>query len=340
MKKLTAILLCILCIVLSVAVTASAEGGMLEKISSIIGLESDDDIGYGIFYDSNKTASGVTGIIYEPRPTVTIRAAGTYTVTEDIPLSFDYEFVCWLDKETGKTYRAGDKYYVNGQKTLYAVWTEKTDGLWKPIRVFVTAFEAFKRSFQSFIGVFTVKSEVDPTADLKDDSLFSLDELMYDKSYALAKDSRTFEFKVKLVDGVPYESFSRTEDIYIGGYVTKDEKTVIVDMTDAQGNVLKDKDGNPMKTEKIVFENNLHNPEKYSALYESKGYNAADEAKDDIVDGYQIIRVTITDGAPDAFSNAYIAFELPQGILRYKAADGLLRANKAYKYRVLTPVTF
>lgn len=339
MKKLTAILLCILCIVSSVAVTASAEGGMIEKISSIIGLETDDNIGYGIFYDSNKTASGVTGIIYEPRPTVTIRDAGTYTITDDIPLAFDYEFVCWLDKETGKTYRAGDKYYVNGQKTLYAVWTEKTDGLWKPIRVLVTAFEALKRGFQSFIGVFTVKSEADPTTDLKDDSLFSLDELMYDKEYVLAKDSRTFEFKVKLVDGIPYESFSRTEDIYIGGYVTKDEKVEIGYLTDANGDLVYDSLGRPIEVEKIVFENNLHNPEKYSALYESKGYNAADEANDDIVDGYQIIRVTITDGAPDAFSNTYIAFELPQGILRYKA-DGQLRANKAYSYRVLTPVTF
>ena len=62
MKKLTAILLCILCIFSSVAVTASAEDGIIEKLSSIIGLESDDNIGYGIIYDSNKTASGVTGI--------------------------------------------------------------------------------------------------------------------------------------------------------------------------------------------------------------------------------------------------------------------------------------
>ena len=260
MKKLTAILLCILCIFSSVAVTASAEDGIIEKLSSIIGLESDDNIGYGIIYDSNKTASGVTGIIYEPRPTVTIRDAGTYTITEDIPLAFDYEFVCWMDKETGKTYRAGDKYYVNGQKTLYAVWTEKTDGLWKPIRVFVTAFEAFKRSIQSFVGVFTVKTEADPTAELKDDSLFSVDELMYDKEFAYAKDSRTFEFKVKLVDGTPYESFSRTENVYIGGYVTKDEKVGLGYLTDAEGNIIKDSFNNPIEVEKVYFELNLHNP--------------------------------------------------------------------------------
>ena len=332
MKKLTAILLCIFCIISSVAVSASAEGGIIEKISSIIGLESDDNIGYGIMYDSNKLASGVTGVIYEPRPTVRIKNVGTYTITDDIPLAFDYEFVCWLDKETGKTYRAGDKYYVNGQKTLYAVWTEKTDGLWKPIRVFVTALNALKRSFQSFIGVFTVKSEADPTVGLGDENLFALDNLMQDKDFAYAQDSRTFEFRVKLVDGKPYESFSRTENIYIGGYVTKDEKTVIVDMKDENGNIF--------KGEKIIYENVLHNPEKYSALYESKGYNAADEKNDDIDGEYQIVRVTITDGAPDAYSNAYIAFELPQGILRYKADDGLLRANEEYCYRVLTPIEF
>ena len=296
-------------------------------------------------YDSNKTASGVTGIIYEPRPTVTIKNVGTYTITEDIPLAFDYEFVCWLDKETGKTYRAGDKYYVNGQKTLYAVWTEKTDGLWKPIRVFVTAFEAFKRSIQSFVGVFTVKTEIDPTAELKDESLFSVEKLLYNQDFAYAKDSRTFEFKVKLVDETPYESFSRTENVYIGGYVNKDEKVEIEYATDKDGNLVYDDFGKPIYVgQKIYFEHNLHNPEKYSALYESKGYNPADEANDDIVEmngeKYQVIRVTITDGAPDAYSNAFITFELPQGILRYRLADGSLRANSEYLYRVLTPIEF
>ena len=336
MKKLTAILLCIICIVSSVAMSASAEDGVIGKLSEIIGLESDDNIGYGILYDSNKVASGVTGIIYEPRPTMNIANVGTYTVTEDIPLAFDYEFVCWLDKETGKTYRAGDKYYVNGQKTLYAVWTEKTDGNWKPIRVFLTAMEAFKRSIQSFLGVFKSSGEVDPTAKLEGNSLFSVEELMYDKEYAYAKNSRTFEFKVELVDGVPYESFSRTEAVYIGGYVLEAQEIEIVDIVD--------KDGNTFKGEQIVFKNKYIGGEKFSALYESKGYNAAEEDKDDIVEingkKYQVIRVTITDGAPDAYSNAFIAFVLPQGILRYRDAGNNLHANKEYLYSILTPVQF
>ena len=118
MKKIIAILLCVLCLFSSVTIIASAEDGIIGKISSIIGLESDDDIGYGITYDSNKSASGVSGVMYEPKPTVTIRDKGTYTVTEDIPLAIDYEFVCWVDKETGVNYLYHSGGYSGGLTVL------------------------------------------------------------------------------------------------------------------------------------------------------------------------------------------------------------------------------
>ena len=332
MKKIIAILLCVLCLFSSVTIIASAEDGIIGKISSIIGLESDDDIGYGITYDSNKSASGVSGVMYEPKPTVTIRDKGTYTVTEDIPLAIDYEFVCWVDKETGKKYYAGDKYYVNGQKTLYAVWVEKSDNNIRIIRVILTSFEAFKRSIQSFLGVFKVESVDDPTTDLNEKYFFKVDDLIKSEYYVYTENHRTFEFKIKLNGDKPYESFSRTEDIYLGGDVIEIEEKVIVDRLDKDGNVMLDENKNPIKVEERVFKYDLVNAQKYSALYETKGATDVDE------DGYQTIRVTITDGVPDVNSKAYVTFVLPSGILRYKGADSQLYANKEYQYRTLSPV--
>lgn len=319
MKKITAVLLCVLCIFSSIAMSASAADGIFERITSIIGLESDETIGYGITYDSNTTASGVSGVMYEPKPTVTIRSKGTYTVTEDIPLAIDYEFVYWVDKDTGKTYRAGDKFYVNGQKTLYAVWVEKNDGRNRVVRVVLTAFETFKRSIQSFLGVFKVEVVIDPTADLEDNNRFDAYDYFETTETEVAwwtydRDTRTFNVKVELAEGVSYyESFSRTEPIFLGGTRNTVSK--------------KDQDG------KIYFDVELIDAEKYSALYESKG---ADDVE--TIDGvkYQNIRVTITDGAKEPLSGAYATLVIVPGMLRYKDAEGSLKANtECYPYGLI-----
>ena len=318
MKKLTAVLLCILCIVSSMAFSTSAANDLTDRIGAILGLESDETIGYGIMYDTDTLSSGVTAM-YNPRPTVTVTSKGTYTVTDDIPLAIDYEFVCWVDKETGKEYRAGDKYYVNGQKTLHAVWVEKDDSDSRIIRIIDTAFESFIRRFKSIFGAFKVEFIEDPTASLGEDRFFEADEYFeinrdndgylwwnYDPA------SRTLEAKVELVRGVDYyESFSRTEVVCLGGSVMKTENRYF------------DEDKKEYVTE---FKNELVEYEKYSALYETKGLEDVSKAEDGT--RYQTIRVTITDGAPDALYGTYVALVIAKGMLRCKGIDENQMANK------------
>ena len=117
MKKLTAVLLCILCIVSSMAFSTSAANDLTDRIGAILGLESDETIGYGIMYDTDTLSSGVTAM-YNPRPTVSVTSKGTYTVTDDIPLAIDYEFVCWVDKETGVNYVFHQSGYAGGMTAL------------------------------------------------------------------------------------------------------------------------------------------------------------------------------------------------------------------------------
>lgn len=316
MKKLLAVFLCVICLFSSMAVMASAEDSIITTIGSILGLEPDEDIGHGITYDSNKLYSGVSKVMYEPKPTVTIRSKGTYTITSDIPLSVDYQFVAWQDRDTGKLYYAGDKYYVEGQKTFYAVWEEKTDNYTRPIRVFLTAMETFKRSIQSFFNVFKVEFVEDPTAGVIEDNRFDVELLIYPEAYNYAKGTRTFTFKVRLDDGAtPYHSFSRTEEIFLGGEVVFEQKKVLVPKTDWEGklldgnnDVVKNSDGKEVYAdnngnlsikndngeyisindssikiiyvEAYVFENVLQNSKKYSALYETRG--AADVTLEDV----------------------------------------------------------
>ena len=266
--------------------------------------------------------------MYEPKPTVTIRSKGTYTVTDDVPLAIDYKFVCWQDKDTGKLYYAGDKYYIDGQKTFYAVWEKKTDGYSRPIRVFLTAIDAFKRGIMSFFGVFKVEYEEEPSADI----WFDLEALLK-HDYEFTKDTRTFRFKVKLENDTPYFSFSRTEDIYLAGEMVKVEKKVLVDAVDSEGNPIKDANGNTIKTEKKIFIDELQGAKKYSALYETKG---ADDVFEEDGVNYQVISVTLTDGVPKPLSSAYVTFVIPKGVFRYKDLSGAIHSNEAYNYRVLT----
>lgn len=317
MKKLTAVLLCILCIVSSMAFSTSAANDLTDRIGAILGLEPDENIGYGITYDCDTLSSGVSAM-YTPRPTLTVRSKGTYTVTDDIPLAIDYEFVCWVDKETGKEYRAGDKYYVNGQKTLHAVWAEKDDEDGKLLRILDTALETFFRRVKSIFGVFDVEFVEDPVDSLDEDQFFdAYDYFAINQNqegnvwwtYNPAK--RTFTVKVELVKGSDYyESFSRTEEIFLGGNIMKVENKYF------------DEEAGDFRSEFIY---RLEGAEKYSALYESKGL------EDVVVEGgkrYQEIRVTITDGAPDALEGSYVTLVIAKGMLRYKSLGEYLFVNE------------
>lgn len=321
MKKLTAALLCILCIVSSLTFTTSAANEISGAISSVLGLESDENIGYGIIYDTDKLSSGVSAM-YNPRPTVTVTSKGTYTVTDDIPLAIDYEFVCWVDKETGKEYRAGDKYYVNGQKTLHAVWVEKDDSDGKLIRIIDTVLESFFRRVKSIFGVFEVEFVADNTDSYEAYDAIGYFEINRDEKeimcWAYDPDTRTLEVKVELPTGSDYyESFSRTEKVALGGNVVKKENVEWQEVVTEDG-----------KTEwapVVTFEYELVDSITYSALYETKGLEDVAKAEDGT--RYQTIRVTITDGAPDALGGSYVTLKIARGMLKYKDVGEIAYAN-------------
>ena len=318
MKKLLAVIMCLLCLVSSMAVSVSAADGIIETIGEILGIESEEEvIGYGITYDSNKLYSGVSGVMYEPKPTVTIRNKGTYTVTDDKPLAIDYQFVAWQNRDTGKLYYAGDKFYIDGQITFYAVWEEKTDNYTRPIRVFLTAMEALKRSIQSFFNVFKVEIEYDATVSVVESNRFDVEPIILKEDYDFEKGTRTFIFKVKTFDNIPFNTFSRTEDIYLNGSMKKVEEKVY--FTDENGKII---------DVRIQFVTKLEGATKYSALYETKG--EVDE------NGYQSIYVTLTDGVPGPLKSAYVTFVLPAGMLSYYNGEGTLCASNSYAYLILT----
>lgn len=158
MKKIIALLLSIVCIFSAVSVSACAadeiEGVIGDVIGGILDVEvtEDEPIVYGVFYEM-ETLSGVS-IMYKPNPSISFKNPGTYTITSDTPLSVDYKFVCWKHAETDKLYYAGDKLYVDGQETLYAVWEEKTDNDTRPIRVFKTAIDTLRRLLGKFLGMY------------------------------------------------------------------------------------------------------------------------------------------------------------------------------------------
>lgn len=148
MKKFIAVFLSLLCIFSVFGITASA-AGTFDELSSLIG--EDEGFLYCISYQ-NETASGVS-MMYKPNPSLKVDGPGYVTVTRDTPIAVDHEFVCWQDEE-GNLYYEGDKIYVDGEVTLYAVWTEKTDNLPRVIRVIQTAILTLQRLVQKILGVF------------------------------------------------------------------------------------------------------------------------------------------------------------------------------------------
>ena len=148
MKKFIAVFLSLLCIFSVFGITASA-AGTFDELSSLIG--EDEGFLYCISYQ-NETASGVS-MMYKPNPSLKVDGPGYVTVTRDTPIAVDHEFVCWQDEE-GNLYYEGDKIYVDGAVTLYAVWTEKTDNLPRVIRVIQTAILTLQRLVQKILGVF------------------------------------------------------------------------------------------------------------------------------------------------------------------------------------------
>lgn len=154
MKKIIALLMSVICLVTCMGIPVSAFEDIPGNIGGNIGLEPDEPIIYGIVYEM-ETLDGVS-ILYKPSPTFSFSSPGTYTVTNDTPLSVDYEFVCWEHEETGKHYYAGDKLYIDGQEVLIAVWKPKTDGHIRTTRVLLTAIEALRRTIGAFFGFYKV----------------------------------------------------------------------------------------------------------------------------------------------------------------------------------------
>ncbi len=161
MKKLLAIILSVICTVSCFSLAAQAAdnaGGVIGELANTFfegifdfELEEDTPLTYGVNYEIDPF-SGVS-VVYKPSPTISFKSSGTYTITSDTPLSIDYEFICWEDSN-GKTYYGGDKIYVDGTITLYAVWVEKDDNDVRVARIIKTTFEALKRLLGKFFGFF------------------------------------------------------------------------------------------------------------------------------------------------------------------------------------------
>lgn len=148
MKKVIALILSILCAFSCFTCVAGAieDPGLL----GMLGTE-EEPLLYALAY-KNQTLNGVS-MMYQPNPSLSLSGPGYVTVTKDEPIAVDHDFVCWKDAD-GKYYYAGDKYYVDGECTLYAVWEEKKDNNIRPVRVFICAMLTMKKLFDKFFGIF------------------------------------------------------------------------------------------------------------------------------------------------------------------------------------------
>lgn len=145
MKKLLALLLALLCVFSLFSASVSAAG--------IIDDKDKEACAYYITYQ-NETLSGIK-LMYKPNPTVSFDGPGYVTVTNDTPIAVDHDFICWKDKE-GKFYYEGDRVYVYGEITLYAVWEEKKDNDSNVTRVIKAALLTFQRFILKALGIFQI----------------------------------------------------------------------------------------------------------------------------------------------------------------------------------------
>lgn len=148
-KKLIAVLLSVLCVfsVFAVPCFANDNASVFEEISSMF---EDDQLNCIVY--QKETLSNVS-MMYKPNPNVSLDGPGYITVTRDTPLAVDHNFVCWRG-EDGTLYYEGDRIYVEGTVTLYAVWEEKTDNDSHVLRVLKTAFGTLQRMLQKLLGIF------------------------------------------------------------------------------------------------------------------------------------------------------------------------------------------
>ncbi|MCM1543796.1 MAG: hypothetical protein NC110_00700 [Ruminococcus sp.] len=142
MKKVISVLLAMLCL-LSVFTCSISALSLTE--------EEEESTLYGITYQK-ETLENVK-MIYKPNPSLRFDRPGYVTVTKDTPIAINHDFICWKD-ENGKLYYEGDKVYVDGEVTLYAVWGEKKDNDPYLLRLLRAVTLTFQRIMLKAFGIF------------------------------------------------------------------------------------------------------------------------------------------------------------------------------------------
>ncbi len=299
MKKIIALLLSAVCIFTCMGLPVSALDDVVDNMGEGVGLEPDEPIIYGIIYEVD-TLSGVS-IMYNPSPSFTFTSPGTYTVTNDTPLSVDYEFVCWVHEETGKKYYAGDKLYIDGQEVLIAEWQPKTDGHIRTTRVLLTAIEALRRTIGAFFGFYKVIDDfkADLAAPKATYNYFSLADLGVeiienndDASYA----AHPREYALIIKSDKAFDSAYETIDVNFYG----DQYQAIVG-TDY--------------------------PANFSLTSETVDYDGAK---------CQYIKFALVDGVPTPATGTKLTVTIPKGFLKYDTGAvneenmPVYNANEAY----------
>lgn len=149
MKKIIAILLSVLCFCSVVALPVSASDFETTKVTNIFGEEEEPT--YQLHYEK-ETAANIS-MMYRPNPSVSLEEPAFVIVTKDTPIAVDHDFICWRDLD-GKLYYPGDKIFVDGDITLYAVWEEKKDNTPRVIRIIQAALLTMQRAVLKLLGVF------------------------------------------------------------------------------------------------------------------------------------------------------------------------------------------
>ncbi len=166
MKKLLSIFLAVILVFSCMTLPASAfDTGIVGELAldffsrltgtDLGGGEEEEPTGYGIIYEMS---SGEVSALWTPLPTISFDGPGTFTLTSDVPLAVDYQFLCWED-EDGKRLYPGDRVVVTGQIRLKAVWIPKEDNDSRIIRVIKTSMETLNRLFSKFLNIFKTATD-------------------------------------------------------------------------------------------------------------------------------------------------------------------------------------